>query len=491
MNPHETPIFIVLRDRMTSFRRLLDWLEGAGLVNIVIVDMDSTFPPLVEYLAQTRYRVLRPGNIGPHALWRSGLLQENLPSLDSRYVVTDEDVVPDDGCPKDVLVHLHRLLDEQERFGKIGLALRVDDIPREFPEYDRIVAWEERFWQNPATPELFDVGFGGVATTFALYRNLRVTNPNGDCYSGRTNYPYVARHLSWYLDPKNLSADERWYYEHAPKRRWGKYEPGTSWRPDEPAAPPPAGNEPPAPVYRPGKHKTNPLNLEKNQPYYQFVREEVIDLLAQMGIRPKDALELGCSSGATGKALKERLAIARYVGIEMFPDAAERARAVLDEVHQADIEKTSLESIGLQESSFDLLVALDVLEHLYNPWDVLADLARLLRPGGYAAFSIPNVQNITILLGLVEGRWSYESAGLLDATHIRFFTAAGINDLVSGAGLSVLQTNATLNPPINLATVKDTGNVFQQGKLRLADLTRDEVIQLFTYQFLVVAQRPR
>src|SRR5437667_419033 len=80
--------------------------------------------------------------------------------------------------------------------------------------------------------------------------------------------------------------------------------------------------------------------------------------------------------------------------------------------------------LGLADQRFDLLLALDVLEHLYDPWDVIARWAALLVPGGYVAISVPNVQNVNIIQDLLKGTFTYTDDGLLDATHIRFFTRA-------------------------------------------------------------------
>ncbi len=241
---------------------------------------------------------------------------------------------------------------------------------------------------------------------------------------------------------------------------------------------------------RPLLHRKNPLNLAKDIPYYQFARNEVIEEIRKHALPASRVIELGCSGGETGRLMKQHLAISYYAGIEIFPPAAARAQAHLDRVYTADFERTPPEDLGLVKDDFDLALALDVLEHLYNPWDALYRLGRLVRPGGHVVMSLPNTQNITVLLGLSGGAFAYERAGLLDATHIRFFTLSSLHELVQGAGLVVRDITATLNPPIDVSQLAPTGNHFTQGKLTLSDLSREEMIRFFTYQYVVIAQRP-
>jgi SAM-dependent methyltransferase len=86
---------------------------------------------------------------------------------------------------------------------------------------------------------------------------------------------------------------------------------------------------------------------------------------------------------------------------------------------------------------FDALVCGDVLEHLRDPWRTLHALVALLRPGGRAAISIPNIAHWTARRALLRGRFDYAAHGLFDRTHLRFFTRATAHDLATSAGLDV------------------------------------------------------
>ena len=237
-------------------------------------------------------------------------------------------------------------------------------------------------------------------------------------------------------------------------------------------------------------NSNNPLRSGKKEAYYGFARNEVIETLKKYDIVPGRVLEIGCAGGATGRNLKEKLEVSQYVGVELSPEAAEVARQYLDNVIVADIESVDLKAAhGLQYGEFDLLIALDVLEHLYDPWDALAELAQYVKDGGHVVASIPNIQNITVIRDLIKGKWEYVDAGLLDATHIRFFTLDEARKMFSGAGLTIEQTECVMNPPIDREKIKDSGNRIGDEKISINGLTRDELVHLHTYQYIVVATK--
>lgn len=162
---------------------------------------------------------------------------------------------------------------------------------------------------------------------------------------------------------------------------------------------------------------------------YENARPDVQALVPRGAAR---VLDLGCASGALGAALKARQGC-EVVGIERDPAYARDARAVLDRVICADLEAVD-EDLG----RFDCVIAADVLEHLVDPEAVLAHYARLLDPGCRAVISLPNARHWEVFTELfVRGRWPRRSAGIFDATHLRWFTLADAYGLCSAAGLSV------------------------------------------------------
>lgn len=160
--------------------------------------------------------------------------------------------------------------------------------------------------------------------------------------------------------------------------------------------------------------------------YYQNMRTEVLALLPN---KPKRVLELGCGEGFFGNALKRRYQC-HVTGIELFEAAAGPARERLDEVYNESLDGFDFSKLG----KYDLIVANDVLEHLNDPWLVVQQLKEHLTDEGYFVASIPNVQYHQTITGLLKGRWDYKDCGILDRTHLRFFTRQTASELFARNG---------------------------------------------------------
>ncbi len=155
----------------------------------------------------------------------------------------------------------------------------------------------------------------------------------------------------------------------------------------------------------------------KASKYFVEFREEILPLLPEKVGR---ALDLGCGSGETSGHLKEEGRFQWVCGVEGSPDAAALAQTRMNRVLIGDIEKIEY---PFESESFDLILTLDILEHLVDPWATLKKLSRLLKPGGSIVVSIPNVRHYSVVIPLIFlGDWRYTQEGLLDSTHIRFFT---------------------------------------------------------------------
>lgn len=237
-------------------------------------------------------------------------------------------------------------------------------------------------------------------------------------------------------------------------------------------------------------NKNSPLIKGQPDYYFSIARKEIIELVKSYNLPQERILEIGCAGGATGKLLKENFKIREYVGVDISEEAGVLARQFLDRVIIGDIEKVNLEKEhGIQKGYFDLILCLDVLEHLYNPWDVLVSLREYLKEEGYLIASIPNIQNISVINNLVNGKWEYEKAGILDATHLRFFTKEGIKSMFEGAGLRIEKLDYTFNPKPDTSKIKDINNNIDLGKVMIKNLTRDEVMNLFAYQYIVTSRK--
>ncbi len=147
-------------------------------------------------------------------------------------------------------------------------------------------------------------------------------------------------------------------------------------------------------------------------------------------------LELGCASGYLGQLLIQNKGC-RVTGVEIDPAAAECASARGLEMHVGCLEDTGL--LRSISGPYDVVMATDVIEHLRQPRRMLAELPRWLRPGGRAIISVPNVAIWSMRLQLLRGKFEYRQTGLLDHTHLRFFTWDSIWELVRSQGWSIDQ----------------------------------------------------
>lgn len=171
----------------------------------------------------------------------------------------------------------------------------------------------------------------------------------------------------------------------------------------------------------------------KASAYFGNARPDMIEFVPEGARR---LLEIGCGAGDFGAALK-KLRTVEIVGVELMESAAQAARQHLDKVIAADIQ---CEDLNLPEHSFDCLICNDVLEHLIDPWTVLARLRRYLKPDGWLVASIPNVRHHKVVRRLIwPGEWKYEESGILDRTHLRFFTRKSARELVEAGGFRVVR----------------------------------------------------
>ena len=141
-------------------------------------------------------------------------------------------------------------------------------------------------------------------------------------------------------------------------------------------------------------------------------------------------LEVGCSVGH----VSEHLVAAgnTVVGVEIDPDAAEASRRWTTATHVLDLDVARVSDV--ESGPFDVIVLGDVLEHLRDPAVTLRDLVTLLDGDGRLVISLPHVGFIDVRLMLLEGRWQYQDLGLLDHTHLRWFTRESIRELLDDVG---------------------------------------------------------
>ncbi len=162
-------------------------------------------------------------------------------------------------------------------------------------------------------------------------------------------------------------------------------------------------------------------------------------MLQRVG-RRKDVLDLGCSTGYFAKLMSAH--DCNVTGIDVNPDVVEEAKKYCSRVFIADLDFTPLAE-AVEGKTFDVIVFGDILEHLRNPADILDESRRLLRADGYVVASIPNVAHGAIRLALLNGNFDYRELGILDETHLRFFTLKTIEELFLEAGYEIRHIDRT------------------------------------------------
>ena len=193
----------------------------------------------------------------------------------------------------------------------------------------------------------------------------------------------------------------------------------------------------------------------------------------------KRVLEIGCASGHVTRALVAQGNT--VVGVEIDAEAAETAAEHAERVVVGDLEDMDLD-VEFGDDRFDVVVLGDVLEHLRNPLAVLRSARRLLAPKGFIVISLPNVAHVDVRLMLLSGSWDYRDLGLLDRTHLRFFTRASARKLLADAGLAVVTVDRVVVPPFATELGVDPGTIPADLMGRILEDPDAE-----TYQFVIKA----
>jgi 2-polyprenyl-3-methyl-5-hydroxy-6-metoxy-1,4-benzoquinol methylase len=206
----------------------------------------------------------------------------------------------------------------------------------------------------------------------------------------------------------------------------------------------------------------------KDIKYFQNIRYDIVSLVPESS---KRILEVGCGTGETGYILKQKLN-AEVIGIELFTDAAKIASNRLDRVIIGNIETLEFD---FKQEYFDCIIFPDVLEHCINPWKVLESLKQYLKPNGITILSIPNLRYLKPLLKIIFNKFEYEKDGVLDKTHLRFFTLFTIKKMLNYTGLDIIKIKRKKGQN----WVYYLFNIFTLGLL--TDFT--------TYQYLIIAKK--
>jgi hypothetical protein len=210
INYKSIPIIIISFNQLYYLKQLIDFLKKHNYSKIVIIDNNSTFKPLLDYFDSiestvTLHRLNE--NLGHLVFWKNKELFDKYSK--GYYVVTDADIIPTEECPEDFVLHFKKILNTNFQVTKVGFSLKIDDIPYTNINRQKVIDWESQFWKNQNKDGDF---MSKIDTTFALYRPYYKYN-NNDFYDAvRTNIPYQAAHGGWYLDSKNLTEEQLFYF---------------------------------------------------------------------------------------------------------------------------------------------------------------------------------------------------------------------------------------------------------------------------------------
>jgi SAM-dependent methyltransferase len=219
--------------------------------------------------------------------------------------------------------------------------------------------------------------------------------------------------------------------------------------------------------------KPNDLYENKDHAYFSFVRTDIAPLLPE---NCGNIIELGCGGGGTLAWLKNSGMARHTTGIELCAEPASVARSQVDQVIEGDLDCAMKQ---LNDGHYDLVLCLDVLEHLVDPWATVQRIYSLLRPGGSILISVPNVRHYSVLLPLLrDGSWRYQEAGILDRSHLRFFSRDGATELLTQNGF-VIKASADNG-------LKPT----RRREIWKTLLAKTSWRDFCVFQFLLVAEKP-
>lgn len=215
--------------------------------------------------------------------------------------------------------------------------------------------------------------------------------------------------------------------------------------------------------------------------YFMHPRKEIVSLMnidstLDNDMKPR-VLDLGCGMGATSLEIKN-IMDCEIIGVELHPVAARFANRYLDKVLVEDVEKIDFNTLG----KFDYVICGDILEHLVDPWDVLKRISSNMNKGGSLIISIPNASNIEVILNLLQGQFPYAEAGILDKTHLRFFSRNDIQTLIPNDLEIVNITPLTI--PVNEEYFQFIK--YLERLLQKTNIVNDNLeVDLTTYQYLI------
>jgi O-antigen biosynthesis protein len=181
-------------------------------------------------------------------------------------------------------------------------------------------------------------------------------------------------------------------------------------------------------------------------------------------------LDVGCATGSLGRAIKKYKKPKLLIGIDSDKPALKIASHYYDEVYELDVDG----KITLHNKHFDCIILADIMEHLKDPETLLRSLKSYLKPRGIMVISVPNILFIINRVNILIGRFEYTDKGIMDRTHLRFFTCRSLRKMLSDNDFEILNFRGYINT---------------RNYLRFADFFAKIMPDLFAYQLLFVVRK--
>lgn len=204
------PIIIVNFNQLEYTKAMVEKLQTFNNIKVIIVDNSSSYQPLLDWYAtlDDEITIVRSSNYGPKSPWINGTINKCIAKYGKHYIVTDPDL-DISSLPNDAIDIMKTILIQRNCF-KVGLALKIDDIPDHYKLKESVLGWEKIFWNQVDTYEDIPIYQAAVDTTFALYNHDK-SNENFLSSAVRLGGKLEIRHTPWYIDNDKLTDNQIFY----------------------------------------------------------------------------------------------------------------------------------------------------------------------------------------------------------------------------------------------------------------------------------------